>query len=271
MSFETACIFVDGENLRHSLVDLFSNEFNSFDYLPKNADWGKFFNSLIPKEGALRRLRTYWYVVDEIDFWPWGLQRLVKQDQRKLQTVLSYDTAFRRELAGIVTDLHRNTRAIEIAQELIARERRMKNRFDGWRIFQNGICNRFDSIEFRRAGSIRYNLFTQRLEKEKGVDVKLATDILHLKKIYTVGIIVSGDGDYVPAVQVAKDHGRHIVNVSFLKRDGLLLPGGARRLNQNTDSTIEIDYSEMRSFMRFPQRPATAAAVRTPPIPPATN
>jgi uncharacterized LabA/DUF88 family protein len=139
----------------------------------------------------------------------------------------------------------------------------MKNRFDGWQVFQNGICGRFDSLEFRRAGSIRYNLFTQKLEKEKGVDVKLATDILHLKEIYSVGIIVSGDGDYVPAVQAAKDHGRHMVNVSFLKRDGRLLPGGARRLNQNTDSTIEIDYAEMKSFMRLPQRAASAAVAPT--------
>ncbi len=262
MSFETACIFVDGENLRHSLVDLFGQEFNSSDYLPRNAAWGDFFNSLVPKAGAGRRLRTYWYVVDEIDFWPYGLQRLVR-DVPKLESVLLKDADYRREITGIVTQTERNTRMIEIAQELIARERRMKSRFDGWQIFQNGICSRFDCLEFRRAGSIRYNLFAQKLEKEKGVDVKLATDILHLKEIYSVGIIVSGDGDYVPAVQAAKDHGRHMVNVSFLKRDGRLLPGGARRLNQNTDSTIEIDYAEMKSFMRFPQRLPVAAAAST--------
>lgn len=33
------CIFVDGENLRHSIVDLFRGEFDKHDYLPKDANW----------------------------------------------------------------------------------------------------------------------------------------------------------------------------------------------------------------------------------------
>jgi uncharacterized LabA/DUF88 family protein len=70
------------------------------------------------------------------------------------------------------------------------------------------------------------------------VDVKLATDLLKLYDIYDAGIIVSGDGDYVPAVQVVKDWGKHIVNESFLKKTGGLLPGGARRLNQSADRAI---------------------------------
>jgi len=84
------------------------------------------------------------------------------------------------------------------------------------------------------------------------VDVNLATDLLERRDIYDVGIIVSGDQDYVPAVQAAKDRGKQIVNVSFLKRDGKLLPGGARRLNQATDRTIEMSYAELKAFMRFP-------------------
>jgi uncharacterized LabA/DUF88 family protein len=77
------------------------------------------------------------------------------------------------------------------------------------------------------------------------------------------GVIGSGDQDYVPAVQAVKDSGKHIVNVSFLKRDGRVLPGGARRLNQNTDSTIEMEYNDVRKFMRF-TAPGLAAAVAAP-------
>ena len=89
------------------------------------------------------------------------------------------------------------------------------------------------------------------LVRKKGVDVKLATDLLKLEDIYDVGIIVSGDGDYVPAVQVVKDWGKHIINVSFLKKNGGLLPGGARRLNQNTDRAIEVAYADMKAFMKI--------------------
>jgi len=136
----------------------------------------------------------------------------------------------------------------------------MKTRFEGWKVFQDGICRRFDAIEFRRAGSIRYDLFRQTLGQEKSVDVNLATDLLELRNIYDVGIIVSGDQDYVPAVQAVKDSGKHIVNVSFLKRDGRILPGGARRLNQATDSVIEMAYADVHAFMRFPAPPAVAAS-----------
>ena len=89
------------------------------------------------------------------------------------------------------------------------------------------------------------------------MDVKLATDVLKLNDIYDVEIIVSGDADYVPAVQVVKDWGKHIINVSFLKKSGGLLPGGARRLNQTTDRAIEVSYGDMNAFMKIVPIPPT--------------
>src|SRR5258708_39255370 len=89
MNFKNACIFVDGENLRHSIIDLFESDFNPSDYLPKSAEWQDFFNALVSKGDALLRLRTYWYVVDEIDFWPYGIQRLLNsKDLPVLETVI---------------------------------------------------------------------------------------------------------------------------------------------------------------------------------------
>src|SRR5437667_1521745 len=72
-NFKTACIFVDGENLRHSLMDLFKSDFDPSDYLPKTANWKGFFDYLVSGADSELRLRTYWYVVDEIDFWPYNL------------------------------------------------------------------------------------------------------------------------------------------------------------------------------------------------------
>lgn len=132
-------------------------------------------------------------------------------------------------------------------------------RFDGWKVFQDAIARRFESVEFRRAGSIHYNLFAQRLGKEKAVDVHLATDLLELRNIYDITVIVSGDQDYVPAVQAVRNSGKQVVNVSFLKRGGQVLPGRARRLNQATDRTIEMGYNSVFGFMRFPTRVAAVA------------
>jgi uncharacterized LabA/DUF88 family protein len=269
MNFKTACIFVDGENLRHSIIDLFESDFNPSDYLPKNAEWQEFFNALVSKGDAELRLRTYWYVVEEIDFWPYGVQKLLNSKNFVvLERVLRKFRPNCTVLDAISDPIARQQRLESLARAIVSRERAMKSRFDGWQVFQNGIAHRFDSVEFRRAGSIRYDLFTQRFGKEKGVDVKLATDILKLNDIYHVGIIVSGDGDYVPAVQAVKDWGKHMVNVSFLKKNGGVLPGGARRLNQSTDRVIELEYDEVRKFMNIAPKALSVISTPSPVSPP---
>lgn len=256
MHFRHACVFIDGENMRHSLVDLFGKDFNPADYLPKQADWERFFAYLVHNADADRRLRTYWYVVDEIDFFPWGLSKLLKRGEITiLERVIRQHKPNAIALDAIADTAARRTKVETIANSLIKSEAMMKRRFEGWQEIQDGISHKFDSVEFRRAGSIRMNLFTQKFGQEKGVDVKLATDLLVLRDIYDAGIIVSGDGDYVPAVSAVKDLGKHIINVSFLKKSGGMLPGGARRLSKSTDRVIEVPYKDMQNFMRVTAKP----------------
>ena len=127
----------------------------------------------------------------------------------------------------------------------------MDRRFQGWINVQDGISSRHTAVEFRRAGAIRYNLFTNALGNEKAVDVKLATDMILLRDIYDTAIILSGDQDYVPAVQAVKDSGKRVVNAAFQTRGGQLLPGGARRLNQVTDESLEIEFSVLSGFLKI--------------------
>ncbi len=64
------CVFVDGENLRHTICDLFP-DFDRQSYLPKGADWSKFFDDVVEKASSgANRLRTYWYVVQHFDPFP---------------------------------------------------------------------------------------------------------------------------------------------------------------------------------------------------------
>ena len=244
LMLERACVFVDGENLRHSLVDLFP-DFSSEDYLPKTADWEELFNVLVGRAGACQRIRTYWYVVQHLDFWPW---RLPFNDIPKLEKVLCKYKKNRNALSGLEGEDKKN-KIKELANQLSTLEVRMRNRFRGWDTIHNAISGKCDAVEFRRAGAITFDLFRRQLGTEKSVDVKLAIDLLELRDIYDVAIIVSGDQDYVPAVQAIKDRGKQVINVSFKKRDGYLLPGGARRLNQITDKAIEVPYDAMKSLM----------------------
>ncbi len=56
---EKYCVFVDGENFRFSLVELFKGEFRKEEYLPRKANWFKLFADIsselsIPDQELLR-------------------------------------------------------------------------------------------------------------------------------------------------------------------------------------------------------------------------
>jgi uncharacterized LabA/DUF88 family protein len=252
--FDRACVFVDGENLRHSLVDLFHPHFKTEDYLP-NAEWGNLFGYLVGASGAQTHVRTYWYTVNHLDFRPWKFPREMDEQQRLFSKHKPF--AERIHEPGLTTS-EKSSRVEEIGSELRSLKEKMQQRFNGWAAIQEGIAGKVDALEFRRAGAITYDLFKQELLSEKAVDVKLATDLLELRAIYDVAVIVSGDQDYVPAVQAIKDSGKRVMNVCFLKKGGTLLPGGARRLNQCTDRVIQFPFDKLQSFMNF----ANAAAVK---------
>lgn len=243
------CIFVDGENFRHSIVGLFA-EFSQADYLPHNAEWEKFFEWLTKQiDGDGNIVRTYWYVIDEVDYYPYRFPR-IETEPEKLKIVLCKDKNCKERLAPLRDQLLTDEMKT-IVGELKTKKQQMSKRFAGWSTLQNAISTKHRRIEFRKAGAIQYNLFTGELGTEKAVDVKLATDMIMLRNIYDTAIIVSGDQDYVPAVKVVKDSGKHVINVAFETRGGKLLPGGAWRLNQTTDWSLKIPYNDFRGYLNF--------------------
>ncbi len=244
---DRVCIFVDGENFRHSIVDLFSN-FQNSDYLPSSADWTNFFDWIVDQatdDGM--RVRTYWYVIETVDYYPYSFPDARNNTDRLLRLLSRSD-----EYVNALSSLEGEELILkleEVVGTLKGRQSRMANRSNGWRAVQDGISHRHRAVEFRRAGAISYNLYRQQLNREKAVDVKLATDMIMLRDIYDVAVILSGDQDYVPAVEVVKDSGKRVINVAFRTRGGALLPGGARRLNQVTDWSIDIEYATLGPFL----------------------
>lgn len=239
------CVFVDGENMRRSICKLFNPSFSPRDYLPKTANWSELFEELARKALTgpceLDLVRTYWYVIRDLDCYPYSLP---PAESSKLHALLAQHEPFRKQLQGL-SGTALISKAEELRKQLAESTAGMRSRFEGWIKIQDGISGTHDLIEFRRAGAISYNAFTGKLGSEKAVDVKLATDLIVLREIYDTAVIVSGDQDFVPAVQVVKDAGKRVVNVSFKTRSGVLLPGGARRLNQSTDAVIEFGYHDL--------------------------
>jgi len=76
---------------------------------------------------------------------------------------------------------------------------------------------------------------------QKGVDVKLATDILEYahKNLYDNAIIVSGDADIAYVLPFVKDKGKHVTN-AFFKR------GLSNDIRQKSDFFIELDCNSFK-------------------------
>jgi uncharacterized LabA/DUF88 family protein len=70
---------------------------------------------------------------------------------------------------------------------------------------------------------------------EKGVDVMLAVDMLKyaIDQTYDTAILVSGDGDFKPAVDAVKDLGKHVEHAYFAE--------GATALRKASDNFIILD------------------------------
>ena len=89
---------------------------------------------------------------------------------------------------------------------------------DGYREQQDFL----DSL--RNIPYVEVRLGTTKLSRgvsvEKGIDIMLATDLLHFgwDNLYDVAILVSGDGDFAYALQAAKNLGKH-VEVAYFERN----------------------------------------------------
>lgn len=241
------CVFVDGENFRHSILRLFAEDgFRESDYLPP-ADWAAFFNYVASRAAEVfaiddwRLVRTYWYVIDTVDQHPRlsddNAVQFCVQHKEQIDAMIHDD-----KLPHISDD--------ESALAFFARRRDAVNAdFDGRKNVQRAIAHANRSLEFRRSGTITYDLLKNRLGPEKTVDVNMAVDILQLHNIYDICVIVSNDQDYTPAVAAAKNLGKMVCNVSFPVRDGK--PSSSTRLNEITDGHFSVKYGEMKKLMNI--------------------
>ncbi len=78
---------------------------------------------------------------------------------------------------------------------------------------------------------------SQGIPVEKGIDIMVATDLLHFawNDLYDVAILVSGDGDFAYALQAVKNMGKHVEVAYFesnASRDLLGVADNQHLLNQ---------------------------------------
>lgn len=87
-----------------------------------------------------------------------------------------------------------------------------------------------------RLGRLVYRNWPQVSAYEKGVDIKIATDMLvHAsRRLYDVAVLVSADTDFTEALQAIKEFGLHAEVALFDRR-------GSQQLRHVSDRVIEVD------------------------------
>ncbi len=168
MTDERVMIYIDGNNLYHSLKDHFGRA---------NLDFSKFCGRLV---GSRRLVRSYYY-----------------------------------------------NAPVDQTQE--SQRYREQQRF--FRSIQ-----RIPYMELR-LGRLIYRGWPTHPPYEKGVDVKLTTDMLvhAYRDNYDTAILVSGDTDYDAVLQAVKDLGKHVEVVLFGN------PWSSQLLRNVADRIVEID------------------------------
>ncbi|HJM36370.1 MAG: NYN domain-containing protein [Dehalococcoidales bacterium] len=88
-----------------------------------------------------------------------------------------------------------------------------------------------------RLGRLVYNNWPNSPPYEKGVDIMLTTDLLthSFKNNYDIAILVSGDGDFVGALQTVKDTGKNI-EVALFGKERTSVP-----LREVADRIVPVD------------------------------
>lgn len=88
-----------------------------------------------------------------------------------------------------------------------------------------------------RLGTLVYRGFPTVPPYEKGIDIKIATDMLMhaVRGNYDVAILVSGDTDFADAIQAVKDLGRNVEVALFGN------PNASARLRDVADDAISLD------------------------------
>lgn len=97
--------------------------------------------------------------------------------------------------------------------------------------------------------------------REKGVDIRLATDMLQYVNTYDVAILVTGDGDFAYVVRAVQNLGKQVINAIGPRSQ-------SRELRQTCDFMITIDQDLLERCARSKQSkrgplPCPLLSVRT--------
>lgn len=229
-----AVIIIDGQNLSYDLRAMQLKE--------KDVNWTKLFNDIVGTDSEF--IRAYWFRPEKIN----GL--ITKQDVLESFIV-------KRLFNHVYKDY--NTKGIDVIAPNVRKEietksnevfdwvKEQQRKFEATEKAYDQLCLTHDNIEVVKSGVVRVDSISMEYLGEKGVDIAVAVKMIDL----SIGgkcdkiILISGDYDYVEAIQYVKNNLIKFNVVSFLKANQ---PNStAKGLSVITDKVIEITEADMKS------------------------
>jgi len=215
-------IFIDGQNLHKRLEELGLAE--------KDIRWDLVFSDLVPPGEVL--IWVYWYQAGRVAPWEW-------------------QPGFR----------HRCPPGLTPSDFKAMAEAYYKSEKERPELLQRNVYSRleedFAKVEFRYSGVLKVDPMGSFVDKsgnlkvgkrigEKGVDVALAIDLFKFAEFYDHAVLLSGDYDYVPAIQAVKDRLKKITAVPIMHGTPPASRGHACRLKGLCDQESPLYESDLK-------------------------
>lgn len=217
-------IFIDGENLHHSI--------KSMNLQEKDIDWTKFLHACLDDGDDL--IRAYWYQAAQTSD-----PAIHNARARKfIEQVPNQSTTITEEKVKSVM------KKAEAWKD--ARNKQYKTKLN----FYDNLAVQFSEIEMVRTGLLKIDPFQQKDIGEKGLDVSLAIGMVKSQEYCDKLILVSGDFDYAAAIKFVKDKMKRVHIVRLFKGKPPKNRNVSRKLLELADKVVDIFESDIKNKMR---------------------
>ncbi|ACY16761.1 NYN domain-containing protein [Haliangium ochraceum] len=241
-------LFVDGSNLFGVLrgqgiqVDDYQG-FYRFLFEQTVSSWHSSAPATEPLPACL--VRVYWYVVGQMDDWDLSDSKT----QRHLQEQFERDEEVQRlalaEIGHPPSALSDSSLCREAWKHHLSECRRWydakRHTLDKMRRFYHAVRSSTDFIDIDERGHWKVDIL-RRSVQEKGIDTSLAVDMVAMLDNYDVAVVLSGDADMIPSIEIAKNRCKQVAAVQFQQgqRTERRGRGFASRLKASADFVVTI-------------------------------
>jgi len=215
-------IFVDGSNVVGVLrrlnlrVDNYEAFYQHILHQSAEAWWTCTVGTAKP---LARLVRVLWYAVGDLDYWDLADAKV----QANLREAFEKDRDLRASFMALAGQKLQGQPQSEVAKEAWAMcfqqtrdwyEKRQEL-VDGFRRFYHSVRSTTDFIDVIECAHWKLDML-HRTTSEKGLDTRLAVDMVTLVDSYDVAILLSGDADNIPSLDYVKAKGKQVGVVEFL-------------------------------------------------------